>query len=422
MNPRLEIWGLPGLPDVQPGDDLAALIADAEPELRDGDVVVVTSKVVSKAEGRVAHGAPGYDPEQLRAEAIAAETVRVVARRGDTRIVQTAHGFVLAAAGVDESNTRDGTVVLLPRDPDSSARELRADLRARLGVSVAVVVSDTFGRPWRAGQTDVAVGAAGLTVVDDHRGRADMYGRELSITEVAVVDEAAAAADLVKGKSSGVPVAVVRGLACHVGTDDGPGVRALVRPAELDMFSLGARDVVPARRTVRDLAGDPVDQATLLRAVAAAITAPAPYASTPWRFVLVETDDARKQLVDAFERHWVDEPGSHARAESIDVLRRAPTLVVPCVDLATTGPGDDEARREMLTLSAGAAVQNLLVALAVERLGSAWIASALYCKDATRDVLELPATWEPVGTVAVGRPSTPIGPHDRDPGPYLTTR
>ncbi|MQA03655.1 MAG: coenzyme F420-0:L-glutamate ligase [Streptosporangiales bacterium] len=416
---RLEVWGLAGFPDIQPGDDLAAHIAAAEPGLRDGDVVVVTSKVVSKAAGRVLHAGPGYDPEQLRAEAIEAETVRVVARRGETKIVQTTQGFVLAAAGIDESNTPEGTLVLLPRDPDASARELRAELRARLGVVVAVVISDTFGRPWRVGQTDVAVGAAGLTVVDDHRGRTDMYGRELKVTEIAVADEVAAAGDLVKAKAAGVPVAVVRGLSAHVTLADGPGVAALVRPADMDMFSLGARDVLPARRTVRDLTGDPVDRATVLRAVAAAVTAPAPHGQTPWQFVLVETEEARKRLIRALEDHWVDPQGSTQRADSIEVLRNAPTLLVPCLTGRDELPQEE---RELLTLAGGAAVQNLLVALTVERLGSAWIASTLYCPDATRTALELPPAWHPVGAVAVGQPLATLPPRDRDPDDFLATR
>lgn len=419
---RLEAWGVPGLPEIQPGDDLPTLVAGAEPGLRDGDVVVVTSKVVSKAEGRVARAAPGHDPEELRDEAVASDTVRVVARRGNTRIVQTRHGFVLAAAGVDESNTPEGTVVLLPRDPDESARAIRAALRERLGVSVAVVVSDTFGRPWRVGQTDVAVGAAGLTVVDDYRGRDDMHGRELKVTEIAIADEAAAAADLVKGKSTGIPVAVVRGLSEYVTDEDGPGVRALVRPADMDMFSLGARDVIPARRTVRDLTGGPVDEETLLRAVSAAVTAPAPYGTTPWRFVHVASDLGRKRLLEALDRNWQDEPGSTERAESIDVLRNAPTVVVPCVDTAERVHEDDEHERDMQTLSAGAAVQNLLVALAVEQLGSAWIASTLYCEAETRAALDLPDSWRPVGAVAIGEPAQHQDPRDREPTPYLTPR
>src|SRR3984885_1292044 len=198
----VQIYGIPGIPEISPGDDLAGLIADAvtapgAPGLTDGDILVVTSKVVSKAEGRVA--------AMTREDAIAAETVRVVARRGPTTIAQTRHGFVMAAAGVDESNTAPGTVVLLPEDPDESARRMRKALRGRLGVSVGVVVTDTMRRPWRAGQTDNAIGAAGVTPVRDYRGEADTFGNILEVTVAAVADEIAAAADLVKGKSRQVP-------------------------------------------------------------------------------------------------------------------------------------------------------------------------------------------------------------------------
>ena len=175
-----------------------------------------------------------------RDDAIAAETVRVVARRGTMTIAQTRHGLVMAAAGVDESNTAPGTVVLLPEDPDESARRLRKALRARLGVSVGVVVTDTFGRPWRAGQTDTAIGAAGVLPVRDHRGETDAWGNVLDVTVAAVADEIAAAGDLVKGKALQMPVAVVRGLSELVTDADGPGARALVRPSE--------RGHVPARR------------------------------------------------------------------------------------------------------------------------------------------------------------------------------
>ncbi|TWD82128.1 coenzyme F420-0:L-glutamate ligase/coenzyme F420-1:gamma-L-glutamate ligase [Kribbella amoyensis] len=243
MRKYLEVFPVTGLPEVAAGADLAGLIGDAA-DLRDGDVVAVTSKIVSKAEGRLTTG--------TRAEAVDSELVRVVAQRGDTRIVQTRHGLVMAAAGTDTSNTAPGTVLLLPVDPDRSARELRDALWQRYDVNVGIVITDTLGRPWRVGQTDVAIGAAGVQVVEDLRGTTDSHGNVLAVTEPAVADEVAAAGELVKGKADGVPVAVLRGLSDVVlaAGDHGSGARALVRDAEHDMFSLGTREA--ARAAVLD--------------------------------------------------------------------------------------------------------------------------------------------------------------------------
>jgi len=230
---RLEVWAVPGIPEVQPGDDLAGMIVAAEPALRDGDVVVVTQKVVSKAEGKL----EPIDPDDPRAHKaiVERESVRVLRRRGDLVISETKHGFVCANAGVDVSNVAAGWAALLPDDSDRSARRIRDGIRARAGVEVAVIVSDTFGRTWRRGLTDVAIGCAGIAAVLDLRGTEDALGRELQVTEVAVVDELAAAADLVMGKAKGVAAAVIRGV------DPAwfrPGeVRAeIVRPADEDLF------------------------------------------------------------------------------------------------------------------------------------------------------------------------------------------
>lgn len=240
---RLEVLPVRGIGDVVPGDDLAALIASAAPWLRDGDVLLVTSKIVSKAEGRLVDvPADGELRAAAREEILVAETARPVARRGQTRIVQTHHGFVMASAGIDASNVDRSRLVLLPKDPDSSARTLRAALRERHGVDVAVIVTDTMGRPWRNGLTDVALGAAGIGPVRDHRGEVDPYGNELHITQMAVVDELAGAGELVKGKCDQVPVAVVRGYLERPTVDDGPGVAPLVRSADSDLFSLGTAE------------------------------------------------------------------------------------------------------------------------------------------------------------------------------------
>jgi coenzyme F420-0:L-glutamate ligase / coenzyme F420-1:gamma-L-glutamate ligase len=273
MTDGLEILPVRGIGDVTAGDDLAELIGNAAPWLRDGDVLVVTSKIVSKAEGRLVDvPADGPEREAARQDLLAAETARVVAVRGPTAIVQTHHGFVMAAAGIDASNVDKTHLVLLPTDPDASARRLRAGLRER-GLDVAVVISDTMGRTWRNGLTDVALGAAGIEPVRDHRGQIDPYGNELHITQIAVIDELAAAGELVKGKMDQVPVAVVRGYP-RDGAADGPGAVALVRDADSDMFSLGTAEARAAGlRAAATLAetelSDAVDTAAVDRALAA---------------------------------------------------------------------------------------------------------------------------------------------------------
>ncbi len=240
---------LPGLPEVGAGDDLAALLLAAAPDLRADDVLVVAHKVVSKAEGHVVALADvavgeralalatehGKDPRIV--EVILDETAEIVRSRPGVLICRTRHGFVCANAGVDASNASGGSVVLLPRDPDASARALRARLRLLAGVAPAVVISDSFGRAWRIGQCDVAIGAAGLAVVEDWRGRRDAAGRELTATIVAVADEAAAVADLARSKDGGEPAVLVRGMARHVTVEDGPGAVALLRARDEDLFA-----------------------------------------------------------------------------------------------------------------------------------------------------------------------------------------
>jgi coenzyme F420-0:L-glutamate ligase len=234
------------MPELRPGHDLAAEIVRCAPWLADGDVLVVTSKVVSKVEGRlIATSGDPDEREAARQQAITDETVRLIARRGPLRIAETRHGLVMAAAGVDASNVAGGEIALLPLDPDGSARRLRDTLAERTGLSVAVVISDSMGRPWRHGITDVAIGVAGLAAVRDDRGERDRHGNLLEVTEVAVADELAAAADLVKGKLSEIPVAVVRGLSY---SDDGKGSSALIRGAAGDLFRMGTAEALALGR------------------------------------------------------------------------------------------------------------------------------------------------------------------------------
>jgi coenzyme F420-0:L-glutamate ligase/coenzyme F420-1:gamma-L-glutamate ligase len=397
-----------GLPEFRPGDDLGAAVAAAAPWIVDADVVVVTSKVFSKVEGRLVP-AP-TDPEArdaLRRELVDAETERVLARRGRTLIVAGKLGIVQAAAGVDGSNVRRDELALLPADPDSSAARLRAELRRLLGVDVAVVVTDTMGRSWRVGQT-----------------------------EVAIADEVAAAADLVKGKLGGLPVAVVRGMRP---VDDGSTARDLVRPLDEDMFYLGTdeaiaqgrREAVLLRRSTRDFSDAPVDEAALRRAVGVALTAPAPHHSTPFRFAWLRTPARRAALLDAMAARWREHLEADGRPpEEVerrmrrgDLLHRAPELVLAF----RTGEGmhtyPDEARRvgerTMFTVAGGAAVQSLLVALAAEGLASCWVGSTIFAADVVRAALDLPADWQPLGAVAVGmpvEPPAPRPPRDADAG------
>ncbi|WP_211658223.1 coenzyme F420-0:L-glutamate ligase [Phytoactinopolyspora halophila] len=436
--PRFDVWGVPGIPEVRPGDDLVGLLAKAledlerapgdhtsgdrpaPPQLSDGDVVVVTSKIVSKAEGRITAGTD-------REAAIDAEAVRTVSEwtspRGRTRIVETRHGFVMAAAGVDASNVEAGTVALLPVDPDASARRIRDGLRARFGVRVGVILTDTAGRAWRDGVVDMAVGAAGIRALDDLRGQVDQYGNDLGMTVVAVADELASASELVRSKLAGVPVAVVRGLAHvvlpdHVDESGEPdrGASVLVRPSSEDRFRLGTpeamREAVVSRRTVREFSSAPVEPAIVHRAVAAALTAPVPATGTtdaqspstepPLRVVSVETGAARQALVRALR-----EPGTEEHV-SADLVASAPLVMVPCL---LEGPAGAQVPDAARMLGAGAAVENLLITLAADGIGATWLLPPGAVESAVPTALALPGGWRPVGVVVAGYPAVAPAEH-----------
>ena len=250
MSEGVSVLPITGLPEVTEGMQLGTMIA-ARAELDDGDVVVLSQKVVSKAEGRVRRLSsviPGAEARRLAAplgkepalvELILSESREVIRAEGGVLITETNHGFVCANAGIDSSNLPEAdTVLLLPEDPDASARRIRAELRAELGggARVAAIVADSFGRAWRLGQAEVALGCAGIEPLDDWRGLPDSGGRRLEATQIAIADEVAASADLVRDKASRIPVAIVRGLGRHVGAEDGPGAAALRRPSDEDLF------------------------------------------------------------------------------------------------------------------------------------------------------------------------------------------
>ncbi|MFD8494387.1 coenzyme F420-0:L-glutamate ligase [Amycolatopsis sp. NPDC059657] len=422
--PKLEILPVEGLPEFRPGDDLTGAIVTAARWLRSGDVVVVTSKVVSKIEGRLITVPTDPDAkEAARRKLVDEESVRVVAQFRQTKITENRLGIVQAASGVDNSNVAGGEVALLPSDPDASALALRNGLRERLGVEVAVVITDTMGRAWRIGQIDAAIGASGVRVLHAYAGEIDGQGNELAVTEVAVADELAAAADLVKGKLGGTPVAVIRGLRL---VDDGSTARNLIRPVEEDLFRLGTneaiaqgrREAVPLRRSVRQFSDEPVDPEVLRRAVAAGLTAPAPHHTRPVRFVWLRGDDVRTKLLTAMRESWradlvadgfTDEQVAK-RLSRGDILFNAPEVVVPFLVPDGAHAYPDERRlaceRTMFTVAGGAAVQGLLVALAAEGLGSCWIGSTIFAADLVRETLGLGDDWAPLGAVAIGHPAT----------------
>jgi coenzyme F420-0:L-glutamate ligase/coenzyme F420-1:gamma-L-glutamate ligase len=285
-----------------------------------------------------------------------------------------------------------------------------------------VIITDTMGRAWREGVTDAAIGCAGIRPLEDHRGRIDSFGHPLEMTIVAIADEIAAASDLVKGKDSGMPVAVVRGMQAWTSEADGPGARSLIRSNNEDLFWLGtaeamevgAQTAIEKRRTVRRFSARAVEDIHIEAAVAQAITSPAPHHTQPWRFLRIH-NEKRPVLLDAMRAQWerdlceLDGYSDESVAKRLargDLLRSAPALLMPFVSLdnAHTYPdaGRTSSERDMFIAAGGAAVQSLLVALAAHGLGSAWISSSMFCSDVVRETLSLPSTWQPLGAVAVG--------------------
>jgi coenzyme F420-0:L-glutamate ligase/coenzyme F420-1:gamma-L-glutamate ligase len=372
----VELIPLHGLPEVRPGDDLAALLeAPLRQEgVRSGDVVAVTQKVVSKAEGRLA---PAADRDAV----VAAETVRVVARRGDLVIAETWHGLVCANAGVDASNVEEGVLSLLPEDPDGSAVRLRERLTGSLGTDVPVVITDTFGRTWREGVVNVAIGCAGIPAVLDLRGTPDHHGRTMDTTVVALADEIAAASGLVMTKAARVPAAIVRGIE-RAGAPEGVA-HDLVRAPFDDLFRESPLQALHSRADVLAFGPDPVPRTMVEEAVRAAL-------SSVGDLVLFVA---------------IDTPAAHRRLSAVHGMRPdAPTAILPCVV-----DGSSHA------LDLGRSIQTLLAALHAQGVASHWTQLPAEAGADIRAALDLAGAWTPVGVVSAGWTAEGGSPPPRPP-------
>ena len=385
----IEIIPITGIPEIGPGDDLGAVLGrallDLRLELQDGDVVVITQKVVSKAEGRVVPEGP-----EGKAAWVSRESHRVVARRGDLVIAETRHGLVCANAGVDASNVADGYLTLLPEDPDGSAARIRTRLRSDGRADVAVVITDTFGRPWRQGLVNVAIGCAGLPALVDLRGSKDATGRVLEATVEALADEVAAASGLVMGKAEGIPAAVIRGV--HL---EGPQMlaAALVRAPEEDLFRESPLQALLSWAEAAELGRGDVDADVVREALLAAGSALGAGARPPWILMHVSAERARAQLARCV--------GDDTRG----FVAEAPVLVVgfagPPLIAEDRARGDGPARERAL-LSAGAALQNLVLAFHAQGLGSRWIPPAAFPPGAVNEILGVSERRVLVGAIAAG--------------------
>ncbi len=426
---HLEVVALPTDHRFTTGDDLvAAIIAAADAAgvgFATGDVVCVASKVVSLVEGASVSlpAEAADDPRAARRVLARQQASAIVADAPQVVVTRTPHGFVTANGGIDASNVAGDQALLLPSDPDASAQRLRRALADRLGVDLGIIITDTFGRPWRLGQTDVALGIAGTPALRDERGEPDLDGRTLEVTEAAVADEGAAAADLVRTKASGTPFVLLRGL-----PSGAPGTGAdLIRDLAEDLFPAGgptaAEQAVARRRTIRRF--DPqrdVPPAAIDAAVRAAATAAAPHHTRPWRFIRL-TAATRTRLLDAMAERWradlaADGVAAEVIARRLDgsdrVLRDAPELLVPFIVLDGAHHYADDRRtvaeRDLFMLSGGAALANLQIVLAAHGLGAAWMSSTAFCAPTVREVLDLDTRYQPLGTVAVGWPTSAPAP------------
>jgi coenzyme F420-0:L-glutamate ligase/coenzyme F420-1:gamma-L-glutamate ligase len=376
----IELIPIEGLPEVEAGDDLAEMLepALAAKATRDGDVVAITQKVVSKAEGRIVPGA-------RRREWVERESVGVVGRRGELVIARTRHGFVCANAGIDASNVPDGFLTLLPEDPDASAERLQKDLSSRLRLSrLGIVITDTFGRPWREGVVDVAIGCAGVPALIDLRGTTDDHGKELETTILAIADAVAAAGGLVMTKTARVPAAIVRGLDAVIGDAPPGAARALVRAPEDDLFWETALASISSATSSSGLStAMPVPREAVEEAVRAAAAEPGDHG---WWFVALDSPAAKRRLLAA--------TGATQR-----VALEAAVLIVVGLRRGTAATERDP----LALLPAGAVIRSLILALHAQHVGWAWDPSTPLDEDAVRGALGLGEAWLPLGLVAAGR-------------------
>ena len=438
LTPSVSVHALPTPVTFTTGDDLAdalsgALAANGH-TLKPHDVILVSSKVVSLCEGAVVTRTGG-DLTDARRQLARQDATEIVADSPHVLITRTGHGFVAANGGIDASNVADNTQLLrLPDDPDASATALRHTLEARHNVTpLAVIITDTFGRPWRMGQTDVALGVSGMRALRDERGDTDLYGHVLDVTEAAVADALAGAGDLVRHKASGTPFVLIRGVEPALFAPDvTAGGQQLIRENDRDLFRFGGATAIEnglaKRRTVRQFDTDrPVPKEVLAAGVTAAVSVSAPHHSAPWRFVTL-SDATRTVLLDRMARAWqadLERDGLDANmiarrlARSDAVLRTAPSLLVAFVDLASADTYPDRRRQQaeydLFMLSGGAAIQNFQVALVAHDVYSAWISAPLFCADVIRSVLAVGPTYRPLGLLAAGYPTaTPPAREPRD--------
>jgi coenzyme F420-0:L-glutamate ligase/coenzyme F420-1:gamma-L-glutamate ligase len=439
---------LSGVPMVKPGDDLAGIIlgalAASNETLRDGDVLVIAQKIVSKAQDRFVRldtVTPSADAERLAREVnkdarlvdlILRESTEVVRHRRDVLIVAHRLGLVMANAGIDQSNVdqgvNDDTALLLPENPDATCAELRAALRAHTGAEVAIIINDSHGRAFRNGTVGVAIGASGLAALADLRGAPDLYGRRLLSTEVALADEIASAASLLMGQASeGRPIVLARGV-LHAPAE---GAAAdLVRPKKIDLFRAAPRpstsELLARRRSIRRYTQAPVSDDVIKQVLEAAINAPSAHNRQPWRFAVLKDAAAKERLARAMGERLREDRGRDGDAsEQIeqDVARSfaritaAPVAIVVSLTMEDMDAYPDARRtaaeHQMAVQGTAMAMQNLLLAAHAAGLGASIMCGPLFCPDVVRAALTLPAQWEPQAVITMGVPANAGKPYRR---------